>query len=114
MTPDPLSRIRTLFEKTGGEFYGEDVTQLEHAIQCATLARNGGGAPAFILAAFLHDVGHLLELEGAESMGEYGTESHERLGADFLKELAPISDGVVLLSLGLHDKMTEFLDLIER
>ncbi len=37
-----------------------------------------------------------------------------QVAADFLGELGSISDGVVLLSLGLHDKMTEFLDLIER
>ena len=36
------------------------------------------------------------------------------VAADYLRELAPISDGVVLLSLGMHDKMAEFLDLIER
>jgi hypothetical protein len=36
------------------------------------------------------------------------------VAADFLKELGQISEGVVLLSLGLHDKMTDFLDLIER
>ncbi len=37
-----------------------------------------------------------------------------QVAADYLKELAPISDSVVLLSLGLHDRMGEFLDLIER
>lgn len=37
-----------------------------------------------------------------------------QVAADFLKELTAISDGVVLLSLGLQDKMIEFLDLIER
>jgi len=37
-----------------------------------------------------------------------------QVAADFLGELGQISDGVVLLSLGLHDKMTEFLDLIDR
>lgn len=37
-----------------------------------------------------------------------------QVAADFLRDLAAISDGVVLLSLGLRDKMTEFLDLIER
>ncbi len=36
------------------------------------------------------------------------------VAADFLQELAPISDGVVVLSLGLHEKITELLDLIER
>lgn len=37
-----------------------------------------------------------------------------QVAADFYKELAAISDGVVLLSLGLQDKMSQFLDLIER
>lgn len=37
-----------------------------------------------------------------------------QVGAEFLKELAPISSGVVLLSLGWGDKLPDFLDLIER
>lgn len=37
-----------------------------------------------------------------------------QVAADFMQELVQISDSVVLLSLGLHDRMTEFLDLIER
>jgi hypothetical protein len=37
-----------------------------------------------------------------------------QVAAEFLKELEAISDGVVLLSLGLQDTMTQFLDLIER
>jgi hypothetical protein len=37
-----------------------------------------------------------------------------RVAADFYRELAAISDGVVLLSLGLQDRMSQFLDLIER
>ncbi|MBT8353067.1 MAG: methylenetetrahydrofolate reductase [Desulfofustis sp.] len=52
----------------------------------------------------------LKKMMGATDKKNAGME----VAADFLKELAPISDGVVLLSLGLHDKMTEFLDLIER
>ena len=37
-----------------------------------------------------------------------------QVAADFYRELAAISDGVVLLSLGLQDRMSQFLDLIER
>lgn len=37
-----------------------------------------------------------------------------KVAADFLKELAPIGDGVVLLSLGWKEKLPEFLDLLER
>ncbi len=52
----------------------------------------------------------LKKMMGATDKKNAGME----VAADFLKELAQISDGVVLLSLGLHDKMTDFLDLIER
>ncbi len=37
-----------------------------------------------------------------------------KVAADFLKELAQIGDGIVLLSLGWKEKLPEFLDLIER
>jgi hypothetical protein len=36
------------------------------------------------------------------------------VAADFYRELAAISDGVVLLSLGWKDKLSEFLDRIGR
>jgi 5,10-methylenetetrahydrofolate reductase len=52
----------------------------------------------------------LKKMMGATDKKNAGME----VAADFLKELGQISDGVVLLSLGLHDKMTDFLDLIER
>ncbi len=52
----------------------------------------------------------LKKMMGATDKKNAGME----VAADFLRELAQISDGVVLLSLGLHDKMTDFLDLIER
>ena len=37
-----------------------------------------------------------------------------QVAADFLQELAGIGDGVVLLSLGWSEKLSEFFDLIER
>jgi len=37
-----------------------------------------------------------------------------QVAADFVQELQPISNGIVLLSLGLREKLPEFLDLIER
>jgi 5,10-methylenetetrahydrofolate reductase len=52
----------------------------------------------------------LKKMMGATDKKNAGME----VAADFLKELGQISEGVVLLSLGLHDKMTDFLDLIER
>lgn len=81
--------ITNLFAQGGDDaYYGEPVTQLEHALQCAQLAEKAGADPETIVAAFLHDIGHLLppELAGGYMDG-YGTVDHERLGADYLREL---------------------------
>lgn len=53
--------IQSLFERHGATWYGDEaVSQLEHALQCALLAEQAGEAPSQILAALLHDIGHLL------------------------------------------------------
>ncbi|MGA2838084.1 MAG: HD domain-containing protein [Acidimicrobiales bacterium] len=44
----------------GGEHHGEVVDQRSHALQCAALARVSGAEDALVVAALLHDVGHLL------------------------------------------------------
>ncbi|MFD2936646.1 HD domain-containing protein [Spirosoma flavum] len=82
------SAIAKLFAQSGDDaYFGEPITQLEHALQCAQLAENAGADQDTIVAAFLHDIGHLLppELAGGYMDG-YGTVDHERLGADFLRE----------------------------
>ncbi|QJD79175.1 phosphonate degradation HD-domain oxygenase [Spirosoma rhododendri] len=80
--------IAQIFAKSGqDEYYGEPVTQLEHALQCAQLAEQAGADDETVVAAFLHDIGHLLPVESAEGyMDGYGTVDHERLGADFLRQ----------------------------
>jgi predicted HD phosphohydrolase len=47
-----------LFSSKGAMQYGEDVTQLQHALQCGALAQAEGACDALVLAAVLHDVGH--------------------------------------------------------
>jgi gamma-butyrobetaine dioxygenase len=49
-----------LFERFGRERYDESVTQEEHALQCARLAREDGADDSLVAAALLHDVGHLM------------------------------------------------------
>ncbi|AQG78697.1 phosphonate degradation HD-domain oxygenase [Spirosoma montaniterrae] len=80
--------IESLFTQHGHDaYYGEPVTQLEHALQTAQLAEKAGADRETILAALLHDIGHLLPVEAAEGyMDGYGTVDHERLGADFLRQ----------------------------
>jgi phosphonate degradation associated HDIG domain protein len=61
----PLLTLDTIADwyrlRADGMYGGEAVTQLEHALQCATLAQKEDAHPELIAAAFLHDIGHLVE-----------------------------------------------------
>ncbi len=57
---ESLDEISEAMTRRGGALYGgEAVTQLAHALQCATLAEDCGSSPALITAALLHDLGHM-------------------------------------------------------
>lgn len=57
---DTMQDILTVFQTSGGELYGaEAVTQLEHALQATSLARDSGASAVLVAAALLHDIGHL-------------------------------------------------------
>jgi phosphonate degradation associated HDIG domain protein len=72
-------------QAAGATRYDEIVTQYEHAVQSAALARQRGGKPALIVAALLHDVGHLLTDEHEGRTGFLARDlKHERVGAGWL------------------------------
>lgn len=80
-----IDRIVTLFrEKGDGAYFGEAVSETEHALQCAHLAEQSGAPPELIAAALLHDLGHLLHgLQ--EDLAERGIDGrHEEVGAAWL------------------------------
>ena len=66
--PDPTLRDPEQFADqllawvvaTGQSSYDESVTQLEHALQTAHLARQAKDTDAAVVAALFHDIGHLL------------------------------------------------------
>ena len=62
-----LDDIVALYVDRGHIAYaGEGITQLQHAWQCGRLARQAGADPALQLAAWLHDLGHLMtDLDGS-------------------------------------------------
>ncbi|PWT78747.1 MAG: phosphohydrolase [Bacteroidetes bacterium] len=78
--------IMAFYEDHGGEEYaGEKVTQLEHMVQAAELAEEQGFDNDVILAAFLHDIGHICEAgHGDNEMDGFGIKDHEEIGASFL------------------------------
>jgi phosphonate degradation associated HDIG domain protein len=50
-----------LFERRGREaYFGESVSILEHSLQAAWFAKESGAEPRLVVAALLHDIGHLL------------------------------------------------------
>lgn len=53
--------IQTLFATRGaGAYFGESVSTAEHGLQAAYFARAAAAPPALVIAALLHDVGHLV------------------------------------------------------
>ena len=69
------------------DYIGEEVSQIQHMTQCAVLASKSGYSNEVILAAFLHDIGHLCEYVMPTSrMNKLGAEDHELLGYTFLIE----------------------------
>jgi gamma-butyrobetaine dioxygenase len=80
-----IDLIFSLFRAKGtGAYFGEAVTETEHALQSAHLAEQSGAAPALVAAALLHDVGHLLH-GLPENVAEHGIDGrHEEGGAAWL------------------------------
>jgi phosphonate degradation associated HDIG domain protein len=52
--------LQALYAERGRRRYDEAVTQEQHALQCAALARAAGADDELVAAALLHDLGHLL------------------------------------------------------
>jgi len=80
-----VTEILTLFNTNGGSMYGgEAVTQLEHALQAATLAKENQASDALITAALLHDIGHLLHNLPNDASDNGIDDVHESLAANYL------------------------------
>lgn len=77
--------LRDLFARKGALHYGEDVTQLEHALQGATLASAAGEPWPLVLATLLHDVGHLVHRDAANAFRDGVDDRHEEIGARYLQ-----------------------------
>ncbi|MBN9690594.1 MAG: HD domain-containing protein [Verrucomicrobia bacterium] len=79
-----VSDLFQTFREQGHRSYGENVTELQHALQCATLAQLAGQSPEIVAACLLHDYGHLVHDLG-EDIAERGVDArHEHVGANRL------------------------------
>ena len=84
---DSVQQLAELYFDQGGQNYiGEPVSQRDHALQAAALASAASAPSEAVLAALLHDVGHL-KYPNEGSMAGFGTPEHELLGAHYLATL---------------------------
>ena len=85
-----LEEILQLYGDRGdGAYFGESVSMTEHGLQAAHFARAAGAPSSLIVAALLHDVGHLVE-DVPDDLADWTTDAaHERIGADWLARRFP-------------------------
>lgn len=111
-TPHEIAHaITNMYRQRGGANYDEVVSQTQHALQCGALAMAAGGDDASVVAAFLHDIGHLLLSDTKERGGAADTDlRHEEIGARFL---ANWFDEDVLAPVRLHVPAKRYLCAVD-
>lgn len=80
-----VEEITAVFARRGSEaYFGEAVSMLEHSLQAAHFARESGASDSLVIAALLHDVGHLLEQVPEDITDWVHDAGHERVGSAWL------------------------------
>jgi [1-hydroxy-2-(trimethylamino)ethyl]phosphonate dioxygenase len=84
-SPKIVDEVCELFATKGHAAYvGEPVSQLEHALQAAYFAEQESASDALVVAALLHDIGHLVH-KLPEDAADHGIDTrHEQLGQAWL------------------------------
>jgi [1-hydroxy-2-(trimethylamino)ethyl]phosphonate dioxygenase len=73
-----VDQVMALLKEAGAHRYGgEPVSQLEHALQCAQLAEAGDATDELVIAALLHDLGHLMHDIGEDAALKGLDDKHE-------------------------------------
>jgi phosphonate degradation associated HDIG domain protein len=81
----PYAEISALFAARGGSnYFGETISTTQHALQAAYFARQAQAPDALVLAALLHDIGHLIEA-APDDLAEWTNDAqHEAVGGRWL------------------------------
>ena len=82
-----VDEIFTVFRQKGGRAYlGESVSMSDHMLQTAHAAERDGASPALVVAALLHDFGHLVHGMADDSADRGLDTAHEEVGARWLSQ----------------------------
>lgn len=92
------------------EYAGEAVSQWQHAWQCGQLARRAQVAPELQLAAWLHDIGHLLDGVVATPTLQGIDDRHEVRAAALLE---PWFGAAVVSPIALHVQAKRYLVAVQ-
>jgi [1-hydroxy-2-(trimethylamino)ethyl]phosphonate dioxygenase len=104
---DIVARVFVWLDTRGRRAYGEGVTQLEHALQCGELAREAGAPPSLVVAALLHDIGHLMLPEAFPAESD---DRHEAVGARLLRHWFREA---VVVPVALHVRAKRYLVAVD-
>jgi phosphonate degradation associated HDIG domain protein len=86
----PYAEIRDLFASRGSaNYFGESISTAQHALQAAYFARQAQAPDALVLAALLHDIGHLIDAV-PNDLAEWSRDAeHEVVGSRWLTHYFP-------------------------
>lgn len=93
-------KIMQILNKSSTIFINEEISQLDHALQCAKFAKDAKYEDEVTIACLLHDIGNLIEEKdinlNIQKMNNLGNYKHEILGSIYLRQLG-FSDKIVEL-----------------
>jgi gamma-butyrobetaine dioxygenase len=102
-----VDEIADLFADAGRRAYlGEPVSIAEHMLQTAAAAQRDGASAQLVVAALLHDIGHLLHGMPQDSAQHGVDTAHEEVGERWLARSFPES---VTAPIGLHVAAKRYL-----
>jgi putative nucleotidyltransferase with HDIG domain len=115
---ETVSTLFSFIEAQGkGDYIGESLSQVDHSLQAAALAKEAGSDDETVLGALLHDIGRFIPSAGdmpkmiAPDGTFVGTESHEITGEKYLRSVG-FSDKICQI-VGAHVWAKRYLTATE-
>jgi phosphonate degradation associated HDIG domain protein len=80
-----FDEVTALFADRGAEcYFGETISTTQHCLQAAFFAQKAGASEALVLAALLHDIGHLID-QAPDDISVWTEDAHhEEVGGRWL------------------------------